>query len=153
VSTVYLVRHADAGDREKWTDPDHLRPLTKAGRRQVDALTEALAKERVTRVLTSPHVRCVQTVQPLAERLGISIELSDALIEGAATEESVALIEKLAGENAVLCTHGDVVGNLLFYAERHGVPIGEPRMKKASTWVIDTEAGAIISARYTPPPA
>jgi 8-oxo-dGTP diphosphatase len=146
------VRHADAGDRDQWKQPDHLRPLSKAGRRHAEALADALAQEQPTRILTSPHVRCVQTVQPLAERLGINAELSDALVEGAATDETIALVDKLAGENAVLCTHGDVVGNVLFYAERHGVSIGEPKLKKASTWVLGTEAGSIVAARYVPPP-
>jgi 8-oxo-dGTP diphosphatase len=152
MTTIYLIRHGKAGEREEWHEPDHLRPLTKPGRKQAQALASRLAGESITRVLTSPHIRCRQSVEPLAELIGVPVENADALIEGAPVEESVALIDKLAGENAVLCTHGDVVGNLLWYLEQHGVRMGEPLMQKASIWVLDTEAGAVISARYEPPP-
>ena len=67
--TVYVVRHGKAGSRSGWTEPDDQRPLTKAGRRQAGALADMLAGDHVTRVLSSPYVRCRQTVEPLAERL------------------------------------------------------------------------------------
>jgi len=153
MTTIYLVRHGKAGEREDWNAPDHLRPLTKPGRRQAQALAERLGREPITRILTSAHVRCRETVAPLAERLGLDVETSDALLEGTPTADSAALIEKLAAEDAVLCTHGDVVGNLLAHFDRHGVRIGEHLMQKASIWVFETEAGAVVSARYEPPPA
>ena len=152
MTTVYLIRHGKAGEREDWTAPDHLRPLTKPGRRQAQSLADRLAREPISRILTSAHLRCRETVEPLAERLGLDVETSDALLEGASTSDSAALIEKLAGEDAVLCTHGDVVGNLLVHFERHGVRIGEHLMQKASIWVLENDAGGVVSARYEPPP-
>ena len=151
--TIYLMRHAKAGERSNWEGPDDLRPLTKAGRRQAEALADHLASERIGRILTSPSVRCRQSVQPLAERLGLPVDFADSLAEGSSTESSVALLDKVADEHTVLCTHGDVVGNLLWHLERHGVRIGEPLMQKGSIWVLETEAGAVVSARYKPPPA
>ena len=151
--TVYVVRHGMAGSRSAWTDPDEQRPLTKAGRRQAAALAEGLSADGVARVLSSPYVRCRQTVEPLAERLRLPVDLSDALEEGAPLVETLALLDKLGDESAVLCTHGDVVGELLDHCTRLGVHLDDDRLEKGSTWVLDTEDGAIVAARYLPPPA
>jgi phosphohistidine phosphatase SixA len=151
VSTIYLVRHGKAGNRDKWEAPDHLRPITKRGRRQAASLVDLLGDAPITRVLSSPYVRCRQTMEPLAARLGLPVETVDALAEGASLDDSLALVEKLAGETAALCTHGDVMGNLLAQLERQGVRIGEPLMQMGGVWVLDTEAGSVISARYEPP--
>jgi phosphohistidine phosphatase SixA len=151
MSTIYLVRHGKAGNREKWEAPDHLRPITKRGRRQAASLAELLGEAPITRVLSSPYVRCRQTMEPLAAALGLQVETVDALGEGASLDDSLALVDKLAGETAALCTHGDVMGNLLAQLERQGVAIGEDRMQMGCVWVLETEAGAVISARYEPP--
>ena len=150
--TVYVVRHGKAGSRSGWDEPDDQRPLTKAGRRQAAALADMLAADHVTRVLSSPYVRCRQTVEPLAERLRLPVDLADGLEEGAALVETLAVFDKLADESAVLCTHGDVVGELLDHCQRQGVHLDDHRLEKGSTWVFETEAGAIVSARYIGPP-
>ena len=59
---VLLVRHAKAGSRKDWSGDDRLRPLSKAGHRQAEALVPLLVGYPITRVLSSPFVRCVQTV-------------------------------------------------------------------------------------------
>lgn len=151
--TIYLVRHAKAGSRHKWDGPDHERPLTKTGRGQAAAIAEVLARESITRVITSPFARCRETAAPLADRLHIEAEESDAITEGAALPDTLLLIDKLAGENAALFTHGDVIGNLLWHAQRGGTRLDDDRMEKGSTWVLTTESGAIVSATYRPPPA
>jgi 8-oxo-dGTP diphosphatase len=58
-------------------------------------------------------VRCVQTVEPLARELGIEIEERAALTEGATREEALALVKEVRGAGVALCTHGDVVLELL----------------------------------------
>ena len=65
-----------------WADDDQLRPLDKKGRRQAQKLAAELATEDVRRVVSSPYVRCVQTVEPLAAALGLEVELDDRLAEG-----------------------------------------------------------------------
>ncbi len=97
-------------------------------------------------------MRCCQTVKPLAERLGISIDLSDALAEGAPVGDAVDLLEKYADEDTVFCSHGDVIGDLLRYCEAHGVALDGDRLEKASTWVLDFTAGLVTKARYIPAP-
>jgi broad specificity phosphatase PhoE len=155
--TVYLVRHAKAGSRRNWNEPDELRPLSKPGRRQADALadtlTAAIVLADVTRIASSPFVRCRETVAPLAERRGLAVELSDSLAEGAPLVESLRFVEKVADEETVLCSHGDVIGNLLAHFGGQGVHLDGDRLEKCSTWALDFEAGAVIAARYLPPPS
>src|SRR4029077_18172212 len=81
--TVFLVRHAEAGQRGGGPGLDEQRELSEAGRRQADALVRLLAGERVDRVLSSWYPRCRQTVEPLALARGLSVEEDPALAEGA----------------------------------------------------------------------
>ena len=111
---VLLVRHAEAGDRDRWEGPDEERPVSAEGRQQAEALTGTLAAYEITRVLSSPYLRCMQTVEPLAAARGIPVEPSDDLAEGwgsVALERVRSLLEGDA--HTVLCTHGDVVEEVL----------------------------------------
>jgi 8-oxo-dGTP diphosphatase len=141
-SLVLLVRHAKAGDRERWTDDDRLRPLDKRGRRQADALVGPLTGYPLARLVSSPYARCVQTLEPLSARLGMAVEPDQAIAEGAAAEEARALLGRLGPGPVVLCTHGDVVEAL--------VGEGEPK-KKGSTWLLARRDGDIRPVRYWPP--
>jgi phosphohistidine phosphatase SixA len=115
--SVVLLRHASAGDRAAWRGDDCLRPLDPRGRRQAAKLIGPLLELGVTRVLSSPYVRCVQSVEPLAEALGVEVELDDSLAEGAGR----AALELLRSvENAVACTHGDIVEEVLGHGLKKG---------------------------------
>lgn len=140
--TVLLLRHAVAGHGTDAPD-DHLRPLDERGRRQADRLPDALAGYDVQRVLTSPYVRCRQTVEPLAGSLGLPIEERPELAEGSTAEDVLDLVRSLDGETAVLCTHGDVVSEVL----------GE-ESKKGSTWVLEVgQDGSLERRDYIAAPA
>jgi 8-oxo-(d)GTP phosphatase len=134
--TVILVRHAAAGERSRWAGDDRLRPLDDRGRRQAAGLVEALAPCGVERVLTSPYVRCRQTVDPLADALGLAVEERAELAEGAGAAGVGQLVGLLQSAVAVLCTHGDVVAAVL----------GE-ESEKGSAWVLEHEAGGGLSPR------
>ena len=106
----------------------------------------------IDRVVSSPYVRCVQTVAPLAESRGFPVEVADELAEAAPLNEVLRLMEKVADKATVLCTHGDVVENLLSHLDEHRVPLeGGLVFAKGSTWVFDVEGGDIVGGRYLPP--
>ncbi len=150
--TIHLVRHARAGSRSRWKGDDSLRPLSKVGRTQADGIAKRLAHERVDLIVSSPYLRCVDTVAPLAEKLGAHVETSDALAEGARLSQALRLFEKVQDREAVLCTHGDVMQDLLDHFGRHGVKLRDHRMEKGSIWVFDIEDEQVRRAKYVPPP-
>jgi 8-oxo-(d)GTP phosphatase len=149
----YLVRHAKAGDRSAWTEDDRLRPLSKSGRRQAEALVRAVNGLRVDRILSSPFVRCEQTVRPLALDRGLRVEPVEELAEGAPLDGLLQLIDALEGQVVVACAHGDLIPSAIEHLRALGVPADEGSTKKASTWMLEREGGAIVRARYLPPPA
>ena len=149
-----LIRHADAGDRTRWDGDDSRRPLSAKGRRQAEALAEELARMRLERVLSSPADRCVQTAEPMARSRRLEIEQIDALAEGAPPQRTMALLRELAGTPAALCTHGDVIENVVEWLRDRGVVAdddGRP-LRKAGVWLLGETAGEITSARRLPPP-
>jgi phosphohistidine phosphatase SixA len=150
---AYVVRHAKAGDREEWERDDRLRPLTTAGHRQAQALAEALKNEPIDKLLSSPYVRCMQTVEPLAAKLNLPIEPRRDLEEGAGGESVIRIMHEFKGGTAVLCTHGDVVEELVEQLiERGLVSRARASNEKGGTWVLDEQDGRIVRAKYLPAP-
>jgi len=74
-STIYLIRHCQATGQA----PEAL--LTQIGQQQAIALADWLCKFPIQRIVSSPFTRSRQSVQPLAEQLGVPIELDDRLVE------------------------------------------------------------------------
>lgn len=150
---VYLVRHAHAGDRAAWTADDSQRPLSDKGWRQAEGIAKMLAGEGITRVISSPSLRCVQTVQPLAARLGVQVKVCDALLEGSDPVDALELLKR--GEVVAACTHGDIVPGVLDLLRSEGVKLDGPALwPKASTWVLSSgsDDAGFARARYLPPP-
>lgn len=157
--TLYVLRHARAGRRSAWKGDDDLRPLTKVGRRQAAGVVELLAEREITRIVSSPYVRCRQSVEPLAARLRLPVDLADALAEGSGLHEVLRLLDMMGDDDAVLCTHGDIIRLLLEHLRDEGTKVrrrnGVPPMEKGSVWELDTRNGIVVRATYhrPPPPA
>jgi 8-oxo-dGTP diphosphatase len=124
---LLLVRHARAGKRELWEADDRLRPLDRRGRRQAVALVAALGPLRVARIVSSPYLRCLQTVTPLAEARGLRVEAAEELGEELQETGGADLVRSLAREDAVICGHGGLEQAL-------GI---EERWRKGATFVLD----------------
>jgi broad specificity phosphatase PhoE len=70
--------------------------LNEAGRRQAEQLAAGLQAEGIQRIYSSPLERCRETAEPLADKLGLRIEFSDALLEvdfGQWTGQRIAELE------------------------------------------------------------
>ena len=123
---ILLIRHASAGERAQWEGDDRLRPLDERGRRQAQALVEALAGYEVERILSSPYVRCVQTVEPLAAARGLTVAHAPELGEDRQDVDAAPLLRSLAGRPVAVCTHGGV---------EHALGL-DARYKKGATLVL-----------------
>jgi len=151
--TLFLLRHGAAGDRSNWEGVDAIRPLTKKGRRQSEALAESLKNRGIEKIYTSPYTRCVQTVEPLSEAIGAKVIEHDALAEGPDIDAAYDLADELVGYNAVLCSHGDVIPAVINRMMWAGLTL-ESRFycSKGSIWEVDLDGGRFATARYVPPP-
>ena len=153
-SPVYLVRHAKAGVRELWQGPDEERPLTRPGRRQAERLVERFEGLEIERIISSPFLRCLQTVEPLARARGLEVEIADELAEGADPERPIEFICGLGPEPTVLCGHGGEIDAVVRAFEDEGAKVeGSRGLAKGSVWVLEREDGNVVSGRYLPAPA
>lgn len=148
---IHVVRHAHAGDPQAWTRDDDLRPLSDRGCIQAERLAATLSVTPPGVVYSSPSLRCLATVLPLARVQRLPLTTLAVLYEGGT---ATAMLERLAREPSpvVACTHGDVLADLLELVARSGVQLESARAEKASTWTIEVDAGRIRSARYAQPP-
>jgi broad specificity phosphatase PhoE len=151
---ITVIRHAEAGDRDRWSPPDALRPLTRGGRLQAQRIAERLANEPFVQVMSSPFIRCVQTVSPLADVRGLSVELRDDLAEGQPTGYLEKAILEAEGEGpTVICVHGEALRALLGdLIERGLAQRVRQGFKKGITWIVEVQDGAIVSTRHVPAP-
>jgi phosphohistidine phosphatase SixA len=149
---LLLVRHADAGDKGGWDGPDALRPLSPLGRRQAEGLVVRLEDYPIERILCSPSLRCVQTVQPLAADRFLEIETLAALGVGAGPAEVLGVFWDLALRNAVLCTHGETIGSLLQGLAADGLTVTDPLdWPKGSTWLLQRDDRRQVLGRLLAP--
>ncbi len=153
--SIYLVRHAKAGSRKDWTDDDELRPLSKNGWVQAEAIATRLSGRRTPAALvSSPYLRCRQTLEPLATATGLVVVDDPRLAEAAPFEPVLDLLAESV-DGTVLCSHGDVVPDTIAALQRRGCELlTGADWRKATVWTIERDAdGTCISAAVWGPPS
>lgn len=152
--TVALVRHGSAHNKRRWSGRDDYRPLDARGRTEARRVADVLPAFGPRRVLSALPTRCTATVQPLAARLGVPIELVSAFGEDDNPRDvevaMAALNEVIAtGQSAVICSQGGVIPELLTAtAERDGLSIAEAPSRKGSVWVLSFAGGRLVAADH-----
>ncbi len=154
MTVVYLIRHAKAKNRLKWSEPDYLRPLTRAGFEQAAALPALFEAQPFVRLFSSPYIRCVQTLEPLAEARGLPLQTADELAEGAPIGVALELMLTASTEGpAAFSTHADVMMDSIEELLAAGVPLEGPlEFRKAATWILEVRGRRFAAGRYLPPP-
>jgi cyanophycinase len=115
-AALYLVRHAEAGDRTRYVGDDLSRPLTEDGHEQAKEIAARLGSLPLARLVTSPARRCVETLDPLAEASGLALENLHQLVEGADPDDALATLLALTPmvtSRVVACSHGDVLTGIV----------------------------------------
>lgn len=150
--TIYLVRHAKAGKRSEWHDEDDLRPLSDTGWKQAELLAESLHKLKVTKLISSPATRCFQTLEPLAKKAKLRVEIDKRLCEHGDVADMLEIAEEVE-DSTVLSSHGDMIPELIKMLERRGMKIeSKPDWRKASVWVVERTNRGFKSAVALAPP-
>jgi 8-oxo-(d)GTP phosphatase len=109
---IVVLRHARARSRNTWKADDQLRPLLKTGAHDSERLVPLLAAYNITRVISSPSLRCMQTVAPYAEMTGWEVETRRRLAEGQATVKGIQkLVDEIFDDDqgVVVCSHRPVL--------------------------------------------
>jgi 8-oxo-(d)GTP phosphatase len=112
-----LVRHASAGDRNGWFGNDALRPIDPLGQQQAARLAVVLTLFEPKRLFAAPPLRCTQTLQPLADSLGLPIVTDPVFAEPSEAEDVFArakatatrLVELRDGDTAAICSQGKLM--------------------------------------------
>ncbi|MEZ5297127.1 MAG: phosphoglycerate mutase family protein [Ilumatobacteraceae bacterium] len=153
MAQLYLVRHAKAGERRLWDADDIERPLSKKGWKQAELVGKRLAKLEPEVLLSSAYVRCIQTLEPLGERIDVKVEVDERLTEYEPVEPLLELIRE-APKGTVMCSHGDLIPAAIDRLKRDGAKIAtQPDWRKASVWVLQrSKNGTIVKATAWPPP-
>lgn len=163
-TTIEFIPHLDAGDRVRWTAVQNARPLTDLGRRQAAAVCEAIATTGpVDALYASPAVRCIQSLEPLAERFGLGIETLPELLEKWFGEDRAMLAERgyraldtigraHSDGRVAVCSHGDLIPAVVHYlAIEHGAPRAE-ELAARGQWYTIRFAGDSIDVVLNPIP-
>jgi len=153
MAQLFVVRHAKAGERRLWTDDDMNRPLSNKGRKQSGLLAERLARLDPSRLVSSPYIRCIQTLEPLGEQIGTQIDIDQRLCEDEPFEPVLDLLSDLP-VRSVLSTHGDIIPATMQALVRRGMKMNTPPdWRKAAVWVLKrNKKGDIVQAKVWPPP-
>jgi 8-oxo-dGTP diphosphatase len=152
--TVLVVRHGTAGSKSRFSGDDKMRPLDKKGRAQAEALVVQLSAFGPTDVYAADRVRCHQTVEPLAEELGVVICNEPTLTEEAYAANAKRARRRLLqiadlNRTPVICTQGKVIPDLIaWWCERDGIRADKSRNRKSSTWVLSLSDGHLIAADH-----
>ena len=153
---LLLVRHGRAGDRSEWDGPDELRPLDHRGRAQARRLADVLPLFGPTTVLSAERTRCQETVQPLADALGLPVEPLPELGEEEFADDpqaGLAVVDRLlAGPGVtVVCSQGGAIPSVLMAlgVRWDGLP-GRlwPPCAKGSVWALGGRPGGLSADYY-----
>lgn len=152
--TVLVVRHGTAGSKSRFKGDDTKRPLDKKGRAQAEALVGQLLAFGATDVYAADRLRCHQTVEPLAEELGVVICNEPTLTEEAYADNPKRARRRVLQIAAlkrtpVICTQGKVIPDLIdWWCDRDGVRPDKSRNRKGSTWVLSLSDGHLVAADH-----
>lgn len=115
---IILLRHAKAKPRSSWTLAEGDRTLVASGQRQAKAVARLLMAWSPKRALTSPWVRCVQTLKPYGKGHKLKVKQVEALTEAThkrSAKKAAAVAESALerGKPVIICTHRPVLPTLL----------------------------------------
>ena len=139
---MLLLRHASAGERLSSPGVDRFRRLDDAGRTVARQLVWSLAERDITRIVTSPFPRCVETVVPLAESRRLVVESRWELEPDSSLDDLMTLLVDLPS-TALVSTHREVIEKLLGW---------DTPSEKGSIWVVERNGHELVPTLYLEPP-
>lgn len=144
--TVIVVRHA-----EKAAEPKDNPPLTSEGAMRATKLAEALQHAGVTTIYSTPYARTLETAQPLAKALNLTVTetpIPNRSVGGYASD--IAARVKRDGGVVVVVGHSNTMGPVI--KALGGPDIGEiPDERYDDLFVLtvqDGKATRLVKSKY-----
>lgn len=146
-TALVVLRHAHARSRKAWKGDDRLRPLLTGGRDEAFRLVPVLAAYDVGRVVSSGSTRCLETVAPYVETVGLDVERRKELAEECSEpERTTRVVREVAAEcdstrrGTLLCSHRPVLPTVFAAL---GVP--DPRLEPGEMLVVHLRKGRVVA--------
>jgi phosphohistidine phosphatase len=115
---VFLVRHAEAEERETWIDDDLLRPITSAGRKRFEAVLAKHKKSfrKANLLLSSPALRAAQTAETILSRIPELDRITlDALAPDVPVTQLFDALDLVNHTSIILVGHEPQLSSLAWY--------------------------------------
>ncbi len=149
---VYLIRHGDASPDESQCAPGwhyDRQPLSTLGRAQTEALARAMRGAGLSAIYSSPLLRCLQTAQPLAEVLGLPVQVLEGVRE-IIHDADAHFLQPMSPAEFVRAFHeggAQIAEHAMRSGTFDGLPNAEPRSQFRAR-VCDAIDGAAASHPY-----
>jgi phosphohistidine phosphatase SixA len=135
------MRHASAGERLPSPTEDRARSLDRVGLEDARALIGMLMGYEIDRIVTSPHARCRETAEPIAQARGLDVECREALAPDGSRHDILNLLRELP-DSALVSTHREAFEQLFG---------GDIRCEKGGFWRVEVRDDGIVPLEYVPP--
>jgi phosphohistidine phosphatase SixA len=122
---------------------DRFRRLDDPGRVVARQLVWSLADREISRIVSSPLARCVESVVPIAESRGLVVETRWELEPDVSLEDLRTLLADLP-DTTLVCTHREVLDKLLG---------PDADCEKGGAWVFERNGQELVPTLYLAPPA
>lgn len=134
---LVVLRHGKAMPHEQWDGPDHTRPLSHRGLEQSRSVAGGIAAFGPEVLVTSTAARCVATIAPTAERLGLEVKHSRGISQDAYAGDGARVrrqVEKRLDRRvtAVLCSHGPVIPQIISAAAEFSGAVVTPQLRRSA---------------------
>ncbi|OJF10178.1 NUDIX hydrolase [Couchioplanes caeruleus] len=147
-----LIRHAHAGRRKDFAGDDALRPVDDRGRAEAETMAAAAAVFAPQRLIAATPLRCRQTLEPLATRLGLPIATESTFAEPGDPAELPArvkaaaarLVELRDGRRTAICSQGKVIPSLLALLDGADDP-APYKTPKGDGWVLTWSGDRLVA--------
>ena len=152
MSTMYLIRHADAGEPWEYPKDDNERPLSRHGREQAKEMASLIKDFNISQIFTSFADRCQETAQYLARETRAKAEPSAMLTQNRGNVVT-SFLRTIPHEPTVVVTHSDNIYAFLKTIHDDDKVEIPPRIAVpcGSFYVVQRATTVFTSVKYVPP--
>jgi phosphohistidine phosphatase SixA/predicted NUDIX family NTP pyrophosphohydrolase len=158
-NVIVLLRHAKAIKRSDWSGDDSDRPLSFEGQKVANKLAQHLSMFALDEIHSSDAYRCMSTIEPLYQKLGVTKVLTDQLSEYLFEKDdnlAAKYVRELAkfGGNYLVCSHNPILPIILDYLTKYPEDFNLDReLDPADAWIVHHRGGKVFAVNFLKSPS